>query len=118
VLMALTATQIEKAVYDKIRSILDERGEKNRALCGTDSLNATLGLTSLDLAFIVAELEVELGADPFARLVPITSVRSVDDLVRAYRIVFDPNAREPEQDPSLAEAVQRAKERRTRQKRK
>src|SRR5215467_11713702 len=110
--MALTATQIETVVCDKIRSILEERGEKSRALRGTDSLNATLGLSSLDLAFIVAELEAELGADPFARLVPITSVRSVDDLVRAYRMIFHPDAKETNQDPSLAEAARRAKERR------
>jgi acyl carrier protein len=118
VLRALTPRQIETVVYDKIRSILEERGGKSRVLSGTDSLNATLGLSSLDLAFIVAELEVELGADPFARLVPITSVRSVDDLVTAYRMVFDPASKEPREDPSLAEAARRAKERRTRQKRK
>ena len=56
----------------------------------TDKLNATLGLTSLDLAFLVAELEAELGVDPFAKLVSITSVRSVGDLVRAYQQAFFP----------------------------
>ena len=116
--MALTATQIETVVYDKIRSILEERGDKIRPLRGSDKLNATLGLSSLDLAFIVAELEVELGVDPFASLVPITSVRSVDDLVRAYRMVSEPDAKERRQDETFADATQRAEVRRARRKRK
>jgi hypothetical protein len=55
-------------------------------------LSATLGLSSLDLAFVVAELEAELGVDPFAKLVSITSVRSVGDLVRAYQQALFPEA--------------------------
>jgi acyl carrier protein len=43
-----------------------------------------LGLRSLDLARIVAVLELELGVDPFSELVPITTVRTVADLYRAY----------------------------------
>ncbi len=37
-------------------------------LSGADKLSATLGLSSLDLAFLVAELEAELGVDPFANV--------------------------------------------------
>ena len=83
-----------------------------------DKLNATLGLSSLDLAVIVAELEIELGTDPFAKLVPITSVRSVDDLVDAYRKALLPDANTPEPDNELAAAMQRAERRRTRKGRK
>ena len=81
-----TPEQIEAAVHEQdsaqcYRSVL----VRPHAFAGADKLNATLGLSSLDLAFLVAELEVELGVDPFAKLVSITSVRSVDDLVQAYR---------------------------------
>ncbi|MFH8516595.1 phosphopantetheine-binding protein [Streptomyces gelaticus] len=43
-----------------------------------------LGLTSLHLARLVAVLEMELDTDPFSDEMPITSVRTVGDLLRAY----------------------------------
>ena len=84
-----------------------------RMLAG-DGLNATLGLSSLDLALIVAELEVEVGADPFAKLVSITSVRSVNDLVGAYRKALFPETNDSGQDHDLAVAVRRAQMRQAR----
>ena len=81
-------------MHDKIRAVLAERvGEVGSSLSGADKLSATLGLSSLDLAFLVAELEAELGVDPFAKLVSITSVRSVGDLVQAYQQAFFSGAR-------------------------
>nr|BFE60213.1 hypothetical protein GCM10020063_047390 [Dactylosporangium thailandense] len=50
-----------------------------------------LGLTSLHLARLVAVLELELDADPFTDEVPITSVRTVGDLLRAYTLVGEPS---------------------------
>ncbi|MFI1682000.1 acyl carrier protein [Streptomyces sp. NPDC020607] len=43
-----------------------------------------LGLESLHLARLVAVLEMELDADPFSDEMPITSVRTVGDLLEAY----------------------------------
>ncbi|MEP7192900.1 MAG: phosphopantetheine-binding protein [Actinomycetota bacterium] len=43
-----------------------------------------LGLTSLNLARLVAVLEMELDTDPFSDDVPITGVRTVGDLLQAY----------------------------------
>jgi hypothetical protein len=63
---------------------------------------------------IVAELDVEVGANPFAELVSITSVRSVNDLVGAYRKALFPDANEPGQDHDLAAALRRAQTRRAR----
>ena len=77
-------------MHDRIHAILADRGSQVGRLSGADRLNATLGLSSLDLAFLVAELEAALGVDPFAKLVSITSVRSVGDLVRAYQKAFFP----------------------------
>ena len=89
-LTAPTLAQIECVVHDRIRAVLAERVGEVGPLSGTEKLSATLGLSSLDLAFLVAELEAELGVDPFAKLVSITSVRSVEDLVRAYQQAFFP----------------------------
>jgi hypothetical protein len=52
------------------------------------TLTYDLGLRSLDLAQLVATLEMMLGADPFARLVPITAVRTVGDLFDAYALAL------------------------------
>lgn len=79
-----TRDAIEAAVHGKIRTLLARRTVRSDAISGTANLSATLGLTSLDLAFLVAELEVEFGVDPFARRVSITSVRTVNDLINAY----------------------------------
>jgi len=113
VLTALTRSQIETLVHGRIRAILQERSGEAQNFSGSDKLNATLGLTSLDLAFLVSDLEAELGVDPFAKLVSITSVRSVDDLVLAYQKAFFPET-EPVEDASLAAASKRAELRRQR----
>ncbi|GAA1602434.1 acyl carrier protein [Actinoplanes couchii] len=60
------------------------------------SLVDQLGLESLHLARLVAVLEMELDTDPFTAEVPITSVRTVGDLLRAY----DPVVRAPLGDPA------------------
>jgi acyl carrier protein len=103
-------------VHERIRALLAERAGAVGRLSGTEKLSATLGLSSLDLALLVAELEAQLGVDPFAKLVSITSVRSVDDLVRAYQQAFFPE-RERREDDTVTAAVKRAQTRRARTKR-
>ena len=98
-LTRLTRSQIETLVHDRIRALLHERFGEPRAFSGSDKLNAT----------------AELGVDPFAKLVSITSVRSVDDLVHAYQQAFFP---EPEKaDDALATAGARAELRKARRRR-
>jgi acyl carrier protein len=117
VLTAPTLAQIESIVHCRIRAVLAERvGEVGR-LYDTDKLSATLGLSSLDLAFLVAELEVRLGVDPFIKLVSITSVRSVGDLVRAYQQAFFPELQRSGKDDLSVSAVKRAETRRARRER-
>ena len=116
-LTAPTPAEIESAVHDRIRAVLAERGDEVGRLSGSDKLNATLGLTSLDLALLVAELEAKLKVDPFAKLVSITSVRSVGDLVRAYQQAFFPELQRGSEDTAVAAAVERARTRRARRER-
>jgi acyl carrier protein len=117
VLTAPTLGKIESIVHERIRAILAERAGEVAHLSGSEKLSATLGLSSLDLALLVAELEAQLGVDPFAKLVSITSVRSVDDLVRAYQQAFFPELRRREDHAITAAAVKRAQTRRARTKR-
>jgi acyl carrier protein len=114
-LTTLTPDGLRSVIHGKIRSILKERFGDDRAFAAHDKLSATLGLSSLDLAFLVADLEADLGVDPFAKLVSITSVRSVEDLERAYQNTFFPETRAPQrQDGGLAAAADRAATRRSR----
>jgi len=48
------------------------------------SLIDQLGLSSMDLAELIATLEAELGVDPFATIA-ISSIRTVGDLYAVYR---------------------------------
>src|SRR6516225_9386564 len=106
--------ELESVIREKIRTLLEERGSDIPTIHGADTLNGALGLSSLDLAIVVAELESALGVDPFSRIVSITSVRSVDDLVEAYLKAYLPQKPEAE-DEDLAEAARRARDRRARQ---
>jgi acyl carrier protein len=113
-LTRLTPDGLRTVIHGKIRTVLKERFGEDRAFAVHDKLAATLGLSSLDLAFLVADLEAELGVDPFARLVSITSVRSVEDLERAYQQAFFPETNVAPQDDGLAAAADRARTRRQR----
>ena len=80
----LDRDQVAELVRDEIRQLLEERAEPVATVSDMDKLAADLGFSSLDLAQLVAQLEQRVGEDPFAELVPITSVRTVRDLVDAY----------------------------------
>ena len=108
------AAELENVIHEKIRMLLEERGGDVPAIHGADTLNGALGLSSLDLAIVVAELESALGVDPFSKIVSITSVRSVDDLVEAYLKAYLPQTKPEEQDEDLLEAARRARGRRAR----
>jgi acyl carrier protein len=113
-LKAPTRGELEIVIHEKIRMLLEERGDDVPVIHGADSLNGALGLSSLDLAIVVAELESALGVDPFSKLVSITSIRSVDDLVGAYLEAYLPQTKPPEKDEDLLEAARRAHGRRAR----
>ena len=82
--------EIEKVVEEEILLILDDKGTPADQLPNVvrEDRLGELGLTSIDLAQLVAGLEARLHADPFQELVPITSVRTVADLCGAYERFF------------------------------
>ena len=65
------------------RKIAGNRRHSSRHMLVDD-----LGLRSLDLARIIAKLEMKLGVDPFAELVSVTSIRTPGDLCAAYAKCF------------------------------
>ena len=96
----------EQVIYETILEVAQEVNPSILNIENANTLNADLGLKSLDLARIVAMLEINLSADPFAALVAITSIRTVGDLVKAYKRFF--NNEEPEETHELEESQRRA----------
>jgi acyl carrier protein len=107
------AVEISKTVRDQVGLLLDEKDLPGRDILPEDRLNADLGLTSLDLASLVAALEMRLRADPFQELVPITSIRTVGELEAAYvRYFSDFDSEQEVEDEELAKIRRRAEARR------
>jgi acyl carrier protein len=79
-----TDGEIEHTIRVTITDLLRRRGQALVPFDETDLLVAT-GLTSLDLAALIARLEQRWKVDPFLEAVPITEIRTVADLCRAYR---------------------------------
>jgi acyl carrier protein len=111
VLTTPTDSDIAAIVHDQIRRLLIDRFGEPKSFTGEDRLNGTLGLKSLDLAELVVALEETLGADPFAKLVPITDVRTVNDLVCAYQAALVPGCTQPD---ALRDELRAARSRGTR----
>ncbi len=82
--------RVTKTVLDTITELLHEQGLESGGIDESAKLVDTLGLKSMDIAQIVLVLEDELDADPFQEI-PITSVRTVGDLINAYRVTLNPD---------------------------
>lgn len=105
--------QIRKAIHAQILRVLDEQGKPAVALDDDTKLTSDIGLTSMQLAQIVLDLETEMGGDPFESLVPVTSVRTVGDMVKAYEKLFAAEDDDDAGDDALLAAQNRAQQRRS-----
>ena len=76
--------QIARGVRAAIVELL-ERNERNIPDISADQDLMATGLTSLDLAALIAMLENRWQVDPFLEHVPITEVRTVGQLCDAYQ---------------------------------
>ncbi len=92
---------LNETILAVVRGVVKEKSPETAAVRPDQLLVEDLGLRSLDLARIIAKLEVKLDADPFAELVSITSVRTPGDLCAAYAKCFagDDDAA-PEAEPA------------------
>jgi acyl carrier protein len=79
-----TDAEIEATIYRTIAEVLERSGRPVPSFDEEDDLVAT-GLTSLDLAALVARLERHFKIDPFLEARSITEVRTVGDFCRAYQ---------------------------------
>jgi len=83
---------LKEAVLSVVRDVARDRAPELESVGLEQLLVEDLGLKSLDLARIVAKLEILTGVDPFAELVAITSIRTAGDLYAAYARCFSAEA--------------------------
>ena len=86
-----------------LRGVVREKSPEIEAIAADQALVEDLGLTSLDLARIIAKLELKLGVDPFSSLVPVTSIRTAGDLCAAYAKCFVEDEASAEAEDAAAE---------------
>lgn len=116
---------LKQTIYSTIQRVAKRKSLEIGVIRDQDALVDNLGLKSLDLARIIATLELRLDVDPFDELVSITSIRTVGDLCAAYAKCFSeqngsatqnkrPKA-EPAADTSQTSLSRSTRDQRTRQ---
>jgi acyl carrier protein len=78
----ITATLLE---------IVRRRSPSITSVSDEQKLTSDLGLQSLDMAELVAVLEIEFGADPFLSQASIADVHTVGDLCKVYLNMTQPS---------------------------
>jgi len=96
-----TAEHVSDTVMQTISGLLAEQDLDTSLLDSEAKLVDTLGLKSMDIAQVVLTLEDELDVDPFQEI-PITSIRTVGDLINAYAITLDPASSAAPEVPSTS----------------
>ena len=79
---------VDEVVLGVVRGVAREKVPDLETVRKDQMLVEDLGLKSLDLARIIAKLEMKLSVDPFAELVSVTSIRTAGDLCSAYARCF------------------------------
>lgn len=75
---------VQTAVVEELQQVAELRGLSLPNVSTRQHLIDDLGLKSLDLAHLVAALQLRLRVDPFIKHVPITQIRTIGDLCAAY----------------------------------
>ncbi|MGZ8245045.1 hypothetical protein [Methylomagnum sp.] len=78
------ASTIQAAVYRTLREIQEKSNKRRVELDDGLNLVHDLGFASLDLAQLVAILEMELDFDPFSEGASIEELKTVGDVCRVY----------------------------------
>ena len=89
----------DQVIHGVVRGVAREKSPDLESVRDDQTLVEDLGLRSLDLARIIAKLEMKLGVDPFAELVSVTSIRTVGDLCAAYAKCFGDDVEDEEEEP-------------------
>ena len=107
---------IDDVVRAELERFLAASSRTGVPIARSERLTEGLGMTSFELAELVARLNRRLSADPFRTSLALTDVRTVEDLCRAYRGqpagVSVPPGKQDELEASLKRAQARRANRR------
>jgi acyl carrier protein len=81
----MSRDQVDAAVLAAVKEIAGRSPKAPPSVEPHHRLAGDLGLASLDVAELVAVLEMTLGVDPFAAGASIADVRTVGDLAALYQ---------------------------------
>lgn len=82
----MSSVDVKVVVESVIKEVAEAQNIQLPVLKGKHELVDDLGFTSLYVAALVANLEEELGIDPFEdEDVMITDIRTIDDICQVYR---------------------------------
>ncbi len=79
---------VEQVVNEVIVKVAREKKLELDRVHSSQKLVGDIGFKSIDLARIIAIMEIKLSVDPFSKLVPFTSIQTVGDLCDAYQLCF------------------------------
>ncbi|MGW1835363.1 phosphopantetheine-binding protein [Streptomyces sp. NPDC002067] len=82
--MLTSRDDITAVVHDTLNDLLREAEFDPMSFTGTERIG-DIGFTSLLLARLIIQLEAAVGADPFEERYVVSDIRTVDDLIDAYR---------------------------------
>ena len=81
--------QTEKVIKTIIQEILEQKPYKVPEIKDELRIIEDLGFSSLDIAQLIAQLEMELDVDPFSEGALISSIRTVKSIVEVYQACLD-----------------------------
>jgi hypothetical protein len=114
---ARTPIDVDEVVRAEIGRYLAASGRDAAAIHRRERLTEGLGMTSFELADLVARLNARLSADPFGTSLALTEVQTVEDLCRAYRGQPAGVPMPPAEQDKLEASVKRAEARRANRRR-
>ena len=82
--MASNPSDVERAVGEAVLQVAAHRTPAPAEVQREQRLIADLGFDSMDIAELLAILEMKLGYDPFAASAAIADVHTVGDLIAVY----------------------------------
>jgi acyl carrier protein len=80
-----TVGDLKKIIDETIKSIQEQQSYKVIELNDNLKIIHDLGFSSLDIAQLVATLEMETGFDPFSKGVSIKEINTLGDIYKIYQ---------------------------------
>lgn len=77
---------VRQTINRTIENICEQQSYRRIDLKDDIGLVKDLGFSSLDIAQLIATLEIELAVDPFSEGVPLSDVVVIGDLYRVYQL--------------------------------